>query len=96
MYKLDSDEQEILDSIERDEWRSTDNLESEIQRYQDYARATFKKDCLINIRLSMKDLETLQIIALEEGIPYKTLITSILHKYASGRLIDREHMGKTN
>lgn len=92
MDKLERDEQEILDSIEREEWHSIDNLESEIQRYQNYARATFKKDRIINIRLSIKDLEALQIIALEEGIPYQTLMASILHKYASGRLIDKEQI----
>ena len=53
-----------------------------------YARATFRKDRRLNIRLSSKDLEAIQKRALEEGLPYQTLISSLLHKYASGRLKD--------
>jgi predicted DNA binding CopG/RHH family protein len=55
-------------------------------RYSRYAKATFRKDRRLNIRLSSKDLEAIQKRALEEGLPYQTLISSLLHKYASGRL----------
>ena len=55
-------------------------------RYSRYAKATFKKDRRLNIRLSSKDLEAIQKRALAEGLPYQTLIASLLHKYASGRL----------
>ena len=51
-----------------------------------YAKATFRKDRRLNIRLSSKDLEAIQKRALAEGLPYQTLISSLLHKYASGRL----------
>ena len=51
-----------------------------------YAKATFRKDRRLNIRLSSKDLEAIQKRALEEGLPYQTLISSLLHKYAAGRL----------
>jgi hypothetical protein len=51
-----------------------------------YAKATFRKDRRLNIRISTKDLEAIQKRALEEGLPYQTLIASLLHKYASGRL----------
>jgi predicted DNA binding CopG/RHH family protein len=60
-----------------------------LERYREYARATFKKDRRVNIRISSKDLEALQKRALEEGIPYQTLMASILHKYAAGRLVDK-------
>ena len=63
--------------------------EAEVERYREYARATFKKDMRVNIRISKKDLVALQSRALEEGIPYQTLIGSILHKYADGRLVER-------
>ena len=53
---------------------------------QRYAKATFRKDRRLNIRLSSKDLEAIQKRALAEGLPYQTLIASLLHKYASGRL----------
>jgi hypothetical protein len=54
--------------------------------YSRYAKATFRKDRRLNIRLSSKDLEAIQKRALAEGLPYQTLISSLLHKYASGRL----------
>ena len=63
--------------------------ESEIERYQEYARATFKKDMRVNIRLSKKDLQAILKRALEEGIPYQTPMGSILHKYADGRLLEK-------
>ena len=55
-------------------------------RYSRYAKATFRKDRRLNIRLSSKDLEAIQKRALAEGLPYQTLIASLLHKYATGRL----------
>lgn len=84
--KLDKEEQELVDSFERGEWHSVPNFEEEKKRYQEIAAATFKKDRRVNIRISTKDLHGLQVRALEEGIPYQTLISSILHKYlAKGR-----------
>jgi predicted DNA binding CopG/RHH family protein len=90
MTNLESEEKELLESIERGEWRSIDNLEAEKKRYQKYAKETFKKDQRINIRLSQQDLKAIQTLAREEGIPYQTLITSVLHKYVSGRLVDKK------
>jgi predicted DNA binding CopG/RHH family protein len=84
--KLDANEKEILDSVERDEWRPARGGKRERGRYARYARATFRKDRRLNIRISSKDLEAIQKRALEEGLPYQTLIASLLHKYASGRL----------
>jgi predicted DNA binding CopG/RHH family protein len=92
MGKLIQEERELLTAVERGEWRSVTNLEKERTRYQGYARATFKKDRRINIRLSQKDLDALQTLALEEGIPYQTLIASILHKYAAGSLVARDRL----
>jgi len=87
--KLDREERELLDSYEAGEWRSVREGEAETQRYREYARATFKKDRRVNIRLSSKDLTGIQKRALEEGIPYQTLIASIIHKYVSGNLVER-------
>ena len=83
--KIDADEKELLQSVERGEWKSAGG-KRERARYGRYARATFRKDRLLNIRLSSKDLEAIQKRALAEGLPYQTLIASLLHKYASGRL----------
>ena len=86
MPKLDDEERELLRSFEAREWKSVPDKDEEVRRYQGYARETFKKDRRINIRISSRDLDALQKRALVEGIPYQTLITSVLHKYAAGRL----------
>ena len=85
--KLDDEEQAILDAYEADEFESvmTDERKNSIEQA---AKATFKKDKRINIRLSGRDLSAIQRRALEEGIPYQTLVASVLHKYVSGSLYD--------
>jgi len=83
--KIEADEKELLESVDRGEWKSAGG-KRERMRYSRYAKATFKKDRRLNIRLSSKDLEAIQKRALAEGLPYQTLIASLLHKYASGRL----------
>jgi predicted DNA binding CopG/RHH family protein len=81
--KIDADEKELLESVERGEWKSAKGGKRERARYSRYARATFRKDRRLNIRLSSKDLEAIQKRALAEGLPYQTLISSLLHKYGS-------------
>ncbi len=87
--QLDSEERELLDSVESGEWESVPNLEEEMRRHRAYARNTLKKDRRVNIRISSRDLEDIQALAAEEGIPYQTLMGSVLHKYITGRLIER-------
>lgn len=84
--KLDPNEKELLDSVEKGEWQSVGGLTKEKKRYENYATATFRKDRRLNIRISSKDLDALQKKALEEGLPYQTLISSLIHKFVSGRL----------
>ena len=86
---LTEEEKDILESYEADEWRSVENHKTEMLKYQQYADATFKKDKRVNIRISTKNLEALKEKALVEGIPYQTLISSILHKYVNGRLLEQ-------
>jgi predicted DNA binding CopG/RHH family protein len=76
----------ILHSVEHGEWKSAKGGKRERARYSRYSKATFRKDRRLNIRLSSKDLEAIQKRALAEGLPYQTLIASLLHKYATGRL----------
>ena len=83
---LDAEEQDLMESIERGEWKSVKNLKSEIKKHQEYARNTLKKDKRVNIRISSRDLEALQTRAVEDGIPYQTLMASVLHRFAAGRL----------
>jgi len=89
MSNPDSEERELLESYDKDEWQSVSDLKSESERYRGYAKATFRKDKRVNIRMSQKDLVAVQKKALEEGIPYQTLLSSIIHKYVSGRLTDK-------
>ena len=92
---LDKDEQEILESFERGEWKSVQNVKSEIMKHQQYARKTLKKDKRVNIRISSKVLEEIQALAVENGIPYQTLMSSILHRYVSGYLIEKPKPNKS-
>jgi predicted DNA binding CopG/RHH family protein len=86
MNKLSSEEREILEAFEKGKLKRSKKAANTQKRHQEYAEAMFKKDARINIRLSSKDLRGLQKRALAEGIPYQTLIASILHKYVEGRL----------
>lgn len=87
--QLDAEEKELLESVERGEWKTVDNLTEEKAMLREAARNTLRKEKRINIRLSAKDLFDIQTAAAEEGMPYQTLIASIVHKYAAGTLIDR-------
>ncbi len=91
MSKLDQEEQEILAAYESGKTKRAKNAAQIQQRHREYAEAMFRKDARINIRLTSKDLRGLQKRALSEGIPYQTLIASVLHKYVEGRL--RENGG---
>jgi predicted DNA binding CopG/RHH family protein len=88
MGKLDSEEKEILDAFENGKLKRVKNREKELARHKEIAAATFKKDSRINIRISSKDLRALQKRALAEGIPYQTLVASVLHKFVEGRLVE--------
>lgn len=90
MAKLDKTERELLESYENEEWSSVENLESEKSRYEEIARYTMQKNKRINIRISERDLNGIKLKAIEEGIPYQTLISSLLHKFVSGRLVEKK------
>jgi predicted DNA binding CopG/RHH family protein len=88
MNPLDHEEQEILEAFEAGTLRSVASA-AERSRLEASARSTATKDQRINIRLTSEDLGALRARALQEGIPYQTLISSVLHKYVCGRLLDR-------
>ncbi|WP_126447834.1 hypothetical protein [Sulfuricystis multivorans] len=88
MPKIDAYEQEILDAFEKGRLKSV-ATKAELAKFKAAARATAIKDRRINIRLSSADLNDIQARALEEGVPYQTLIASVLHKYVTGRLTER-------
>ncbi len=82
-YKFDAQEQAILDSFNRGEWVSKgENLD----KYKEVAKKTFAKTHRINFRVSEKDFRGIQVKAREEGIPYQTLVSSVVHKYLTGQL----------
>lgn len=85
MKKSEKNEVEILKSVEDDEWQSVKNIEKKKAEYARFAKNTAAKNKRINIRLSEKDLANLKAKSLEEGIPYQTLIASIIHKYVHGK-----------
>jgi len=87
--KLDAFEKDILESYEKGELRSTSPSKTEFEKYHSAARETFVKDRRVNIRLSSPDMMDIQARAMEEGIPYQTLIASVLHKFVSGRLVEK-------
>ena len=91
-HKLDKEEKDILRSFEKGEWKEIPGMNDEIKHHIEYAKATHRKDKRVNIRISEKDLASIQKKALEEGIPYQTLISSLIHKYVNGRLVDKENL----
>ena len=87
--KLDAEEKALLKSIEKGEWRTVPNFKQEKKKAEaaaaNYRKAKEKRIC---VRVFEEDLLKLKELALEDGLPYQTLVTSILHKYTTGRLKD--------
>lgn len=88
MPKTDDYELEIIRAYEKGKLRSV-ATKGELAKFKAAARATAIKDRRVNIRLSSGDLSDIQVKALEEGVPYQTLIASVLHKYVTGRLAEQ-------
>jgi predicted DNA binding CopG/RHH family protein len=86
---IDQEEKDLMESIERDEWQPVKNIDQERELAIAAARNTLRKDKRINLRLSQKDYHQIQVKAVEEGIPYQTLISSLVHKYLNGSLTPR-------
>jgi predicted DNA binding CopG/RHH family protein len=86
MSKLDSEEKDILEAFETGTLKPVKNRARELTRHRKVAAATFAKDSRINIRISSKDLRALQKRALAEGMPYQTLVSSVLHKFVEGQV----------
>ncbi len=86
---LDEEERELIESLERDEWQSAPDLKKRNAELQQIARNTLAKNKRITIRISELDLQRIQDKALQEGIPYQTLIASIIHKFNEGTLVDK-------
>ena len=86
--KLTKEEKEILDSFEKGEWVPVKNLAKRKKELAEYARNTLRKDKRLNIRISERDLIELQRKAVQEGLPYQTYVSSIIHKFINGTLVE--------
>jgi len=86
---IDQEEKDLMESIENDGWEPVNNISLEKEKVIAAARNTLKKDKRINLRLTQKDYYQIQIKAIEEGMPYQTLISSLVHKYLNGSLSAR-------
>lgn len=86
IFDLDEEEQGLSDSYDRGEWKDVKNLKAEKQKAQDAAKRYLAKNKRINIRISESDVDMLKQRAAHEGMPYQTLITSVLHRYVAGHL----------
>lgn len=82
-------DEELLRDYEKGRFESVSPSKSELKKYKQAARATFLKDRRVNIRLSSPDLSDIQARAAEEGVPYQTLISSVLHKFVTGRFVEK-------
>jgi predicted DNA binding CopG/RHH family protein len=87
--KYDKEELEILQALEAGTLKPVSDAKKQIKAHRAAADATFKKDQRLNIRISSRDLKSLQARALEEGIPYQTFAASLLHKFVSGHLVSQ-------
>jgi predicted DNA binding CopG/RHH family protein len=88
MKYYDKEEKELIESVERGEWKSIENLEAEKKRYSSIFKASSNKSERVTIKLSKKDLRDLKIKASIEGLHYQTLIGSVLHKYITGKFAE--------
>jgi predicted DNA binding CopG/RHH family protein len=82
---LDKEEMELAISLENEEWVS-DLTKKEKKQYEEYARYSLNKQKRINIRMSDRDLKKIRAKAIEEGIPYQSLISMLIHKYNEGKI----------
>jgi predicted DNA binding CopG/RHH family protein len=87
--KYDEEELEILQALDSGTLKPVADVKKHIKAHRAAADATFKKDQRLNIRISSRDLKSLQARALEEGIPYQTFAASLLHKFVSGHFVNQ-------
>lgn len=87
MSPLNREEQEVLDAYTQGRLEKVALTKEDIERYREAATAVTRKDQRVNIRMSSQDLEDLKIKAMEEGVPYQTLMSSVLHRFVTGRLV---------
>jgi len=88
-WQLEPEEQELLDSYERDEWQSVDKLQERLRQYQAYAIAALEAMGLVSIALPQEDVKAIREKAAAAGMSYQTLIANIVHQYVTGKLVEK-------
>ena len=86
---IDKEEQNLIEFLERDNWKSTRNLNGWKTLLSKTATNTLTKDQRMNIRITKNDLDGIKLKAMGEGLPYQTLVASIIHKYVKGKLTEK-------
>jgi predicted DNA binding CopG/RHH family protein len=94
MSEFDTEEREILEAFEAGKLKRAPDADEQIARHRIAAEATLKKDTRIDIRLSFRDLRALQARAMQEGVPYQTFVSSVLHKYVNGQVVEKKLIGR--
>ncbi len=95
-FNMNQDEKDVLNDFEKNEFVSVDNIDEEMQLARQAAGRFMKRDNRINIRVSGADLNMARRIAIQEGIPYQTLLASVIHKFVTGRLVDRGNSAQSD
>jgi predicted DNA binding CopG/RHH family protein len=88
-YELDKEEDKILEAYNKGRLKSVPNLKKEIERMHEYAKLALDKNKNVNIRISEADLLKVKAMAVRKGIPYQTLLTSLIHQYSTDQIKDR-------
>ena len=87
---LDGEEQKLMESLERETWKPVKKLDEWRNFLSKTAANTLAKDQRMNIRITKNDLDGIKLKAMEEGLPYQTLVASIIHKYVTGKLTEKQ------
>ncbi len=83
---LDKEEEQILNDFEKGDFKSVSNVAKEKKRHAQIAKNTLDKSANVNLRLSKRDIYRVKAKAIEKGIPYQTILASLIHQYASGKV----------
>ena len=94
-FKLTKEEKEIEKSLGNDQWVEGDNeLKNDLVKAARNSVGHRKREARVNIRMTQGDVDVIRQLAEEEGLGYQTLMSSVLHKYASGRLVEKNVLDK--
>jgi predicted DNA binding CopG/RHH family protein len=85
-FELDQNEQQITKDYEEGKLKSSPRFKQEQKQYLQYVKGALDKTKNVNIRISESDLLKIKSLALKKGIPYQTMMTSLLHQYSTNQI----------